>query len=74
MSVDLQRAVEMCSFFYWALAVILDHPAPEDDLPLVVGPLQFQPCIVGIDSPAGEKMADFFCAHHHIHSNRVAPA
>ena len=34
--VDLQRAVEMGAFFDWALAAVLDHAAPEDDLSFVI--------------------------------------
>ena len=72
--IDLQRPVEVRSLLYRTLAVILDHAAPENGLAFVVGALQFEPGIVGIDGPTGEKVSDLLGAHHHIHANRVAAA
>ena len=63
--VNLQRAVEVRSGFDWPFAIVLDHAAPEDDLALVVGGLQFQPGVVGVDSATGEKVADLYCADDH---------
>ena len=42
--------------------------------PLVVSALQFEPRVEGIDGAAGEKVADFLRAHHHIHADRVSAA
>ena len=72
--VDLQRAVEVCTFFDRTLAVALNHAAPEDGLAFVVGAFQFEPGVVGVDSAAGEKVSNFLRAHDYVHAHGVAAA
>ena len=57
-----------------ALAVVLDHATPENCLALVVGALQFEPRVIGIDGAAGEEVTDLLRAHDDIHANRVTAA
>ena len=55
-----------------AMAVVLDHAAPENRLPLVVGSLQFQPRVVRIDGAAGKEMSNLLCTYDNIDSHRIA--
>ena len=55
-----------------ALAVILDPAAPENGLAFFVRGLQFQPNVEGIDSTAGEKVADLARSNDHVHANIIA--
>src|SRR5438270_3640754 len=55
--IDLQGAVEMSSLFHGAVSVVFDHAAPEDGLAIVIGALEFEPGVVGVDRPAGEKVS-----------------
>jgi len=55
----------MRAFLHWALAVVLDHAAPEDRLAFVVGSLQLEPCIVGVHGATGEKWQFSLCALRH---------
>ena len=71
--IDLQRTIKMRALVDGPVAVVLYHAAPEDGLALIVGSLEFQPRVVSIDSAAWEEVADFFCAHDHIHAHRIAP-
>src|SRR5438094_4969440 len=57
-----------------ALAVILDPAAPENGLAFFVRGLQFQPNVEGIDSTAGEKVADLARSNDHVHANIIAAA
>ncbi len=72
MGVHLERAVEVRTLFDRALAVILDHAAPEDRLAFVVDTFQLEPGIVGIDGAAGKEMSDSLGTHHDIDANGVA--
>ena len=56
------------------MTVVFDHAAPEDGLSLVVGALEFEPGVVGIDGASGEKVSDFFRADDYVHANGVAAA
>src|SRR5450755_160650 len=40
-SIDLQRAIEVRSLFVWSFAFVLNHPAPENRLALVVDAFEF---------------------------------
>ena len=74
MRVDLQRAIEMSTFFYRSLAAVFDHSRPKNRLPLIVRSLQFKPRVVSVDRATGEKVPNFFCSNHHIHAHRVTTA
>ncbi len=71
-SIDLQRAVEVSAFLDRTVAVVFDHAAPENRLAFVVGALQFEPGVVGVDSAAGKKVSDFLRAHDHVDAHGVA--
>src|SRR5215475_6084789 len=62
----------MCTLLHRAVSKVFHHPAPEDGLTFVVGSLQFEPGIIGIDCAAGEKVANLFCAYHNIHTHAIA--
>ena len=64
----------MGAFFYRPPAVVFNFAAPEDGLAFVVGALQFEPGVVGIDSAAGEKVSNLFCADYDIDADGIAAA
>src|SRR5579872_2047148 len=68
----LQRAVEMRALLHRAFAVVFDASAPEYGLAFVVGSLQFEPGIVGINRATRKEMPDFLGSNHHIHPNRIS--
>jgi hypothetical protein len=70
--IDLQGLVEMRTRFNRALAVVGRFAAPEDGLPSVVGGLQFQPHVEGVDGSAREEMTDFARSHDNIDQHFVA--
>jgi hypothetical protein len=64
--VDLERFVEVRAGFDRAFAVVFDFAAPENGLAFFVGGLEFKPNVEGIDSAAGEEVADFAGADDNI--------
>src|SRR5271165_6130223 len=73
MRVDLQRTIKVRPLLDGAVAVILDHAAPENSLALIVRALQFEPGVVGVYRAAREEVPDFLGAHHHVHAHGIAP-
>ncbi len=70
--VNGQRAVKLRAGIHGALALILHHAAPEEDLALIVGGFQFQPAVEGIDRSSGEEVPHADRAHHHVHASGLA--
>ena len=64
----------MRALLHRTVTVVFDHAAPEDGLSLVVGALEFEPGVVGIDGASGEKVSDFFRADDYVHAPGVAAA
>ena len=73
-AIDLQRAVKVRALFHRTVAVVFDHAAPENGLALLVGSLQFEPGVVGIDGAAGKKVADLFRADNHVDAHGITTA
>src|SRR2546423_14287697 len=74
MSIDLQRTIKVCPFFYRAFSVVFDHAAPENRLVLVVSGFEFQPGVIRVDGAAGEKVPDLFRSDYNINTDRVSAA
>ena len=72
--VDLQRTIEVRAFLHRAFAVVLDHAAPENGLALVVGGLQLQPGVVGINRAPGKKWPIFLRANDDVDAHCIATA
>src|SRR5438477_12922495 len=64
----------MCPGFDRAFAAVFDFAAPEKNLALFVGGLQFEPHIESIHSAAGEEVADLARADHNVYQVIVATA
>src|ERR1700682_3643210 len=62
----------MSALFHRALAVVLNHAAPEDSLALVIGAFELQPRIVGIDRAPGKEVADLLGPNDHVDTNGFA--
>ena len=72
MRVNEQRAVKVCPFFHWALAIVLDLATPEEGLPFFIDRLQLQPNIKCVDCSPGEKMANLTGSDDDVDTDVVA--
>ena len=71
-AIQLVGAVEVRARLHRTLAVLGHAAAPEDDAPVGILGLQFQPDIERVHRAAREEVPDLARAHHHIHARRAA--
>src|ERR1700732_1352261 len=62
----------MSALFHWALAVVFHPSAPENGLALVIGALELQPRVVGIDRATRKEMPALLRPNDHVDANGFA--
>ena len=61
----------MRPFVDGAGSVILNHPAGEDDPPIIVCGFKFEPDIESINRASWKEVSDLFCPDHNIDAIRI---